>query len=165
MKEKEEFEYEKQFAIIVNNCKEKGYVIPSYCFKTYDDKLKYAAYMYFNDKKEYISSKTWPIKRFWYRDLIWTYYYYLQISDCNNELEKYLDFPYDTNNWTRKDLENLIVKYGNNVLFHFAIYSGLKTDKSFDEWYQSDYQEYYDYFDSIQEKINSFNMFDKVIKK
>ena len=42
-----------------------------------------------------------------------------------NEDDKYLDFDYDTNKWTRKDLENLMVKYGTNILFKFSHSSSL----------------------------------------
>lgn len=157
MKEKEEFEFIKQFEVIANNCKKNNMVIPSYCFKTTDDKLKYAAYMYFNDKREYHKTGTWPVKSFWQRDMIWTYYYYLQISDSSLDLDKYLDFDYDTNKWTRKDLENLMVKYGTNILFKFSMYCGLNTDKDFDTWYQEEYQEKYDYLENIQETLNEFN--------
>lgn len=163
MKEKEEFVYEKQFELMANNCQKMGIVVPSYCFKTYYDKIKYAAYMYFNDKKEYVSTNTWPTKKFLQRDLIWTYYYYLQIMDCNMDLDKYFDFSYDTNKWTRKDIEKLMLKYGINILFIFAIYNSLNTNQSFDEWYL-DYQKH-NYLDNIQETLNSFNTFGKSTRK
>ena len=165
MKEKEEFKIEEQFEAVAKSCINNGYVIPSFCFKTYDEKIKYAAYMYFNDKRKYISTKTWPNKKFWYKDLIWTYYYYLQITDYLLDLDKYLDFPYDTTKWSRKDLEKLIMKYGTSVLFKFSIYASLKSNKSFDEWYETEYLEKHSYLDNIQETLESFNTFDKTTGK
>ncbi len=163
MKDKEDFVFEKQFEVVASNCKENGYVIPSYCFKTYYDKIKYAAYIYFNDKKEYLKTGIWPTKKFLQRDLIWTYYYYLQITDHNIDLDKYLNFPYETNKWTREDIENLMLKYGTNVLFKFAIYICLNTNESFDEWYL-DYQKN-NYLENIQETLKSFNTTDKSTRK
>ena len=165
MKEKETFEFDKQHEAVVESCKKNGYVIPSFCFKDYNEKIKYAAYMYFNDKKEYLSTKTWPTKKFWYRDLIWTYYYYLQLTDYSIDLDNYLDFSYDTNKWTKKELIDLMLKYGTSVLFKFSIYVGLNTDKSFDEWYTREYLEKHSYLDNIQETLNSFNTFDKTTRK
>ena len=165
MKDKEEFIFEKPFEAAVNSCIKHGYVIPSYCFKNYNDKIKYAAYIFYNDKKDYLATNTWPTRKFWMKDLIWTFYYYLQITDCNMDLDKYFDFSYDTNKWKRKDLENLLLKYGTNILFIFSIYAGLDTDKSFDEWYETDYQEKHSYLDNVQETLESFNTFDKVRRK
>ena len=163
MKEKEEFVFEKQFEVMANRCKEMGVVIPSYCFKTYDEKIKYAAYIYFNDKNEYLKTGIWPTKKFLQRDLIWTYYYYLQVTDSNIDLEKYFDFSYDTNKWTKEDIINLMLKYGTNVLFKFAIYTTLKTSESFDEWY-IDYQKENN-LENIQETLYSFNTFNKSTRK
>ena len=109
MKEKEEFKFEEQFEAVAKSCINNGYVIPSFCFKNYDEKIKYAAYMYFNDK--------------------------------------------------------LIMKYGTSVLFKFSIYASLKSDKSFDEWYETEYLEKHSYLDNIQETLESFNTFDKTTGK
>ena len=105
MKDKEEFKYVKQFEKVANEVVKKGYTIPSYCFISTNEKLKYAAYIYYNDKMIYAKTKKWPKRHFLVRDLVWTYYYYLQISDTNLDLDKYLDFTYDTNKYKRKDLE------------------------------------------------------------
>lgn len=160
MKEKEEFKFNKQFEQMAKNIEANGYVIPSYCFLTTEEKLKYAAYMYFNDKMTYAKTKKWPERNFIQRDLVWTYYYYLQISDCNLDLDKYFDFSYDTKKWTRKDLEKLMIKYGTSVLYKFAIYIVLEPEIDFDEWLK-DYQNDNSYLENIHE----LNMFDKTTSK
>lgn len=155
MKEKEEFNIIKQFEMVAKNAEANGYVIPSYCFYSTTERLKYAAYLYFNDKMSHAKTKKWPKRKFLQRDLVWTYYYYLQISDCNLNLDKYLDFDYDTNKYSRKDLEIMMVNYGTSVLFKFSVYNYLKSDKEFSEWL-NDYQNDKSYLENIQD-LDVFN--------
>ncbi len=112
-------------------------VMPHYCFQTDDERLKYAVKWYFSSKREYRKTGRWTDPKFWQRDIIWVYYYYLKISDHSLNLDKYLDIDYNTSKWTRGELESLMNKYGKNILMLFVIYYNLETDKSVDEWYQT----------------------------
>lgn len=134
MKDKEFKFNNKMFEKTAQEIQEKGYLIPGYCFVDNNEKLKYAAYIYFTDKLTYSKTKEWPIRHFLIRDLVWTYYYYLQISDCSLELDKYLDFRYDTNKYKRKDLEKLMNNYGTSVLYKFSVYNSRNEEKDFDSW-------------------------------
>ncbi len=128
----------KAFEMMAEKCKDNNIMVPTYCFKNDDEKIKYVAKTYFEDKKTYLSTGVWPSKKFLQRDMIWEYYYYLKISDCSLDLDNYLDIKYDTDVWTRKELEKVMNKYGKKVLFKLAIYLELNPDKSFDEWYQEE---------------------------
>lgn len=154
MKDKEEFKYVKQFEKVANEVVKKGYTIPSYCFISTNEKLKYAAYIYYNDKMIYAKTKKWPKRHFLVRDLVWTYYYYLQISDTNLDLDKYLDFTYDTNKYKRKDLERLMINYGTSVLFKFSIYNSLREEKDFDIWVKE-----------YQDELSENDLFNKTTSK
>ena len=130
--------YVKAFEIMTEKCKDNNIMIPTYCFKTDDEKINYVVKEYFEDKKTYLSTGVWPSKKFLQRDMIWEYYYYLKITDCTLKLDNYLDFNYDTDVWTREELERTMNKYGKKVLFKLAVYLELKPGKSFDEWYQEE---------------------------
>ena len=128
--------YKQAFEIMSQGCKDENVVVPSYCFKTNDDKINYVVKTYFEDRKIYLKTHKWPEKHFLQRDMIWEYYNYLKITDCSLKLDKYFDFNYDTETWTRKELEKTMNKYGKKILFRLAIYLELKPGMSFDEWYQ-----------------------------
>ena len=96
---------------------------------------------YLNDKKAYLTTGSWPNVIFSYRDDAWEYYYYFQLMDKDLNLAKYLDFDYDVNKWKRDDIVLLINEYGLGILLALYIYSNIKTNLSFDEWYMK-YQNY-----------------------
>ena len=130
--------------IIMKACERENALAPGFCFNTVDEAIEYACKKYFEDRKEYQSSGVWPKRGAWQRcGHVWLYYYYLQISDFSLNLNKYLDFDYDTNKWTRNELVKLINKYGKNVLHYFSFYIHSLTDKSFDEWYESEESTFY----------------------
>ncbi len=135
---------------IQKKCVELDIVMPYYCFKTDDERLKYAVKWYFKSKKDYHKTGVWIDPKFWQRDIIWIYYYYLKISDHSLNLDKYLDIDYNTSIWTRSELESLMNKYGKNSLMLFIIYNNLETDKSFDEWYQTE-SENFSYIQSFND--------------
>ena len=132
--------------IIMKACERENVLIPDYCLNSTEEIATYVTKKYYEDKKVYLETKTWPQRKFWQRDNIWLHYYYLQLTDNSISLDKYLDCDYDTNKWTRKDIVNLMHKYGTKVLFSFCyyvdlqnneMYESLHTNKSFAEWYRS----------------------------
>ena len=98
------------------------------------DIIKYATAKYQNDKKEYLKTGNWPEVMFYRRDMLWSYYYYLQLTDMNVNLEKYLDFDYDTNKWNRSKLISAVHQYGLNALFQIRLYSDQDSNLSFDDY-------------------------------
>ena len=153
------FVNEKLFDLIIKDCYENNKLIPSFCFIDKDSKIKYTEEKYFNDKEEYLKTNVWPEVGASYRDSIWAYYYYLQITDRSINLNKYFDFDYDTTKWTRDKLKELMNKYGRNILFAFGVYSSVKTDLSFDDWYK----ETKEFVDSLESQFFVKN--DKTIRK
>ena len=90
---------------------------------------------YEQDKKVYLATGSWPNIHFVYRDNVWDYYYYLQLMDKDINLDKYLDFDYDTTKWTRDDIIEIINRYGMGILFALSLYINVETDLSFDDWF------------------------------
>ncbi len=123
---------------VVRDCYLNNKLIPSFCFINNNGKREYTEQKYFIDKERYLIDKKWPEVGASYRDSVWAYYYYLLISDHSINLDKYLDFDYDTTKWTRDKLKELINKYGKSILFAFGVYSTSKTDLLFDEWYENE---------------------------
>ena len=98
------------------------------------DIIKYITSKYQNDKKEYLNTGNWPKVMFYQRDMLWSYYYYLQLTDMSINLEKYLDFDYDTSKWNRSRLISAVHQYGLNALYQICLYSGQDSNLSFDEY-------------------------------
>ena len=59
-------------------------------------------------------------------------------------MDKYLDFDYNTEEWSRERLLELVNKYGRNILYTFCCYSNsdFDLDKDFDKWYEEDRMPY-----------------------
>lgn len=118
--------------------------LTSFNFDSEESMLKEIEKIYENDKQDYLEKGKWPNTRFLYRNNIWAYYFYLQLNDKDINLDKYLDFDYNTEEWSRERLLELVNKYGRNILFTFCCYSnsGFDLDKDFDEWYEEDRMPY-----------------------
>jgi hypothetical protein len=54
--------------------------------------------------------------------------------DKDLNLDKYFDFDYDINKFSRYDLISLINEYGLGVILTIYIYTKAETDLTIDEW-------------------------------
>ncbi len=115
----------------------------SFNFDSEESMLKEIEKIYENDKQDYLEKGKWPNTRFLYRNDIWAYYYNLQLNDKDINLDKYLDFDYNTEEWSRERLLELVNKYGRNILFQFCCYEGSNSDKDFDEWLEENKNYYF----------------------
>ncbi len=89
---------------------------------------------YLQDKQKYLETGVWPEVKYYVRDDAWEYYYYLQLMDKDLNLDKYFDFDYDINKFSRDDLISLINEYGLGVILTIYIYTKAETDLTIDEW-------------------------------
>ena len=83
---------------------------------------------YNKDKQEYLKTGAWPNTNFRKKDRWWAKYFFLQLTDEDVKLNKYFDFDYDTAEWTRDKLIDLVL--GNEIesLIKLSLHS--QTDKS-----------------------------------
>ncbi len=107
------------------------------------------------DKKRYLVTGTWPKVHFCLYDESWAYYNCLKLSDLDVTLKNYLDFDYDSSDWPREKLMELIYKYGTFVLFYFLIYLDCNSNMPFEDWYKGYYE-----IHSISPKSDSDSDFD-----
>ena len=98
------------------------------------EKISIVARKYKQDRKEFMKTGEWPQGMFLKRDLMWCYYYFLQLTDTSFNLDKYFDFDYDKEEWNRDKLIKAVESYGLNALFHFCVYSSKEREGSFQDY-------------------------------
>lgn len=104
----------------------KSRYIPGIYYLSIDTVLYYVRKKYLSDKSKFLLSGSWPDPGFINKNKFWAYYYFLQIQDNDLNLDKYLDFSYDTTYWTKSKLLNAINKYGYEILY--IIYRNSKEE-------------------------------------
>ena len=133
--------------------------IPSMvAFSIYDDAemVSLVKTRYENDKKEYLESGQWPKGAFFRRDDMWSYYFFLQLTDTTINLEKYLDFDYDSSKFDRDSLISIVFRHGFKVLFLFCLYISSGSDMNFDDFVSKKEQENREYNERMKRLGDSF---------
>ena len=113
--------------------------IAKYFFDNEEAMYKAIANIYQKDKQKYLETGVWTDSRFFERNDLWLFYYLLKLIDEDINLDKYLEGNYNSKEWPRERLIDLVKVHGMNILFSFYCYTCSDSKQSFPDWYLENY--------------------------